>query len=313
MGRRLILVRFCGFDYSTTKFEIRISKGHHLTQNYVCTMTLEIANSLFNQQRYKDALALYDRLLNDDRKNIEAYFMRGLTHHALLDASAALADLSKVIELDNHHHEAFFNRALILAEQGDLTTAKIDVECAMATYGADSYDYLMEGIELSHRLKHYADLKTYAERLAKLEPDLIYATESCAFAYLGLGEYEQALNCFEQVLRVLPQEAAVYNNIGYTYCLMGDYNQAIPYLNTCIKYDPDFAYAYANRGYAKLERGSIDSALKDVKYSLELDPSNGDAYFVRASIHQTLGNNEAAISDFELARTLGYDWPTSEQ
>ena len=270
---------------------------------------MEIGNALFDQQRYREALGIFKTLLVQEPQHLEGLLMRGLTKHALLDVAGALADLDRVVELDSQHDNAYFNRALIKQEQGHFAAAKIDVECAIACYESESYEYLLTALELSERLKHHEDTEKYARKLAKIAPDIQGLNDAIGLALLGQRDYAAALPFLERALTERPRDAIAYNNLGYAYCLMKEYNKAIPYFNTAIKYDPDFAYPYANRGQAKLELGGVDIALVDVEYALELDPSNGDAYHTRARIHRALGNEEQALTDFAYAETLGYEWP----
>ena len=270
---------------------------------------MEIGNALFDQQRYKEALEIFDHILAQEPLHVEGLMMRGITKHALLDIDGALIDLDRAIELDGRHDNAYYNRALIKEEQGDFAAAKIDVECAIACYHGDSYEYLAAAFDLSQRLKHYEDIEFYMRKLARLEPDMLGIDDNIGLAKLGQGAYEDALPYLNRALSQRPTHAIAYNNVGYAYCMLKEYNKAIPYFNTAIKYDPEFAYAYANRGQAKFELGGVDIALNDIEYSLELDPGNGDAYHTRARIHLALGNKEQAQADFALAETLGHEWP----
>jgi tetratricopeptide (TPR) repeat protein len=66
------------------------------------------------------------------------------------------------------------------------------------------------------------------------------------------------------------KSASVYNNIGITYFDLGQYQLALDNYNEAINIKPDYSYAYNNRAFVYLNTGNIESGCKDAKKACEL-------------------------------------------
>ena len=61
----------------------------------------------------KGALANYNKAIELNPKNSEAYYKRGLLKEALIDEKGAVEDFTKAIALDPKNIEAYLNRGII--------------------------------------------------------------------------------------------------------------------------------------------------------------------------------------------------------
>lgn len=74
---------------------------------------LDRGNHLQNIQKYKEAIADYDKYIEADQTNQSAYMNRGNAHERLKQYDLALMDYTKVIELKPNDTIAFFNRGVV--------------------------------------------------------------------------------------------------------------------------------------------------------------------------------------------------------
>jgi tetratricopeptide (TPR) repeat protein len=84
----------------------------------------------------------------------------------------------------------------------------------------------------------------------------------------------------------------------------GDYEAAIQGYDEALKHSPDYVVAYYNRGSAYHHIGALDSAITDFARVLELDPEQVAAYRQRGLIYARKGNYERAIQDYDAALAL---------
>ena len=78
--------------------------------------------------------------------------------------------------------------------------------------------------------------------------------------------------------------AIAYYNRGLAYNSKGQYDRAIQDYDQAIRLKPDFALAYGNRGFSYLKKGSLrdlDQAIADSQQALRLDPSLGRSYLLK--------------------------------
>ena len=112
----------------------------------------------------------------------------------------------------------------------------------------------------------------------------------------------------------------VYYNQGNTYYQMGDYEGAIENYNQALRLNPKDAQAYLNRGSARIEvaqhSGDPDrvykAAIEDFNQSLQLKPNQGEAYIGRGMVRYEIAqysknpdrDYQQAINDFNQALRL---------
>jgi tetratricopeptide (TPR) repeat protein len=116
------------------------------------------------------------------------------------------------------------------------------------------------------------------------------ALDGRCWAYHTKEQFNLAIQDCDASIRIRPRYSYVYNNLGTAYVGLGDYRNAVAAFNTSIELKPDFYWSRFNRAKALVALGDIGSATKDYEYLLNRDPSNQDIknrlYELRASIAQ---------------------------
>ncbi|MBW4631103.1 MAG: caspase family protein [Iphinoe sp. HA4291-MV1] len=101
-------------------------------------------------------------------------------------------------------------------------------------------------------------------------------------------------------------DADVYNSRGLASFAFRKYKEAINDYNQAIRINPNFSLAYYNRGDAYFALGEKQKAIKDYITAIEVNSTWGnksaaDAYKQKASVYSALGNKQAAIVDYQEA------------
>ncbi|MEH2414348.1 tetratricopeptide repeat protein [Nostoc sp.] len=118
------------------------------------------------------------------------------------------------------------------------------------------------------------------------------------------GNYEGAVEDFNQVIKLDPQNALAYNRRGDAYYRLGDYEQAQADSSQAILLNPEDANAYFDRGFAFSELGKYKEAIADYTQAIKLNSKNAYAYYGRGLALAQLKNNKAAMGDFSKAIAL---------
>ena len=104
---------------------------------------------------------------------------------------------------------------------------------------------------------------------------LVIAYNNRGNAYTGKGQYDLAIQDYNESIKLNPNYAKSFNNRGVAYQKKGEYDRAIEDFDTAIKIDPDYADAFANRAETYQKKGDYPRALKDFDEALRQQPTLG--------------------------------------
>jgi len=90
--------------------------------------------------------------------------------------------------------------------------------------------------------------------------------------YVILGQYERAINDYDEAINLDPQYSGAYLGRGFVYHELGRYEQAIEDLNKTVQLIPYFEYAYLLRANAYIELGEYNKAIEDYNEAIYLAP-----------------------------------------
>ena len=112
---------------------------------------LLITNKSPIQDAYGRTTADYDKAIELDPGNVDAYYQRGDAYDEMGEYGKAIADYSKVIELDPSHALAYFNRAYAYGEMGEYDKAIADYSKAIDLNPSDVEAYYNRGLDYHNK------------------------------------------------------------------------------------------------------------------------------------------------------------------
>jgi tetratricopeptide (TPR) repeat protein len=131
----------------------------------------------------------------------------------------------------------------------------------------------------------------------RIPPGASFASLSRGDANKSQGNWNQAIEDYNEVIRVEPNYELAYNNRGLANYQKGNYDQAIADFNEALRLNPNYADAYRNRGRAYYAKGNVDLALADYNQALSLNPDDAPAYNGRAYVYLAKKNHRQAVAD----------------
>lgn len=123
-------------------------------------------------------------------------------------------------------------------------------------------------------------------------------------AYQSKGEYQRAIQDYDEALRIDPDSALAFNNRGSAFQHMGDYDRALQDYDRAIRLDGSFALAYNNRGRAHHLKEEYVEAIKDYGEAIGIDSDHPLAFYNRGLARFDQGFYIAAVPDFVRAVQL---------
>ncbi len=100
-------------------------------------------------------------------------------------------------------------------------------------------------------------------------------TENCE-----RGRYDQAIQEFNQALKLKPNDAAILDCLGVAHYAKGLNDQAIQYFTQAIKADPKYTLSFMRRANVYDTMGEYDKALADLQQAKSLG-HKVDSDFIR--------------------------------
>jgi tetratricopeptide (TPR) repeat protein len=134
---------------------------------------------------------------------------------------------------------------------------------------------------------------------------LATAFDNRGVAYRRKGEYERALQDYEQAIRLNPSNATAYNNRGIIYRIKGEYGRAIADYDEAIWLkNGDFPAAYYNRALANADKGEYELSLRDFDVVMRFNQRNALALYARGWTLLKKGDTEAGKNDISAAKAI---------
>jgi tetratricopeptide (TPR) repeat protein len=134
---------------------------------------------------------------------------------------------------------------------------------------------------------------------------LATAFDNRGVAYRLKGEYDLALQDYEQAIRLNPDNANAYNNLGVIYRIKGEYDRAIAAYDEAIWLkNSDFPAAFYNRALAYADKSEYDRALADFDVVMRFNAKNALALYARGLTLLKKGDGEAGTAYIAAAKEI---------
>jgi tetratricopeptide (TPR) repeat protein len=213
----------------------------------------------FDQGNYDEAIRLLTKSIEAKPKHTFSYFTRGAAWKAKGNLDKAIADFSKVIELDPK-----FVDGLGYWSRGNAWYDKGNYDKAIADY--------TKAIEIK---------STYAESYS-----------SRGNAWYAKGDFDKAIADYTKAIEIDPKDANIYYRRGLSWYYKGDYDKAIGNYTKAIEIEPKGANVYFSRGNAWVKKGDYDKAVANFNKAIEIEPNHAYAYNSLAWLTATCPNDK---------------------
>jgi tetratricopeptide (TPR) repeat protein len=132
-----------------------------------------------------------------------------------------------------------------------------------------------------------------------------------AYRYHRQGKFKQAIQMYQQVLRVKPDHRDALFNLASAYIQLTAYSEALPLLRKLRSYDDGNPDVLVNLAIVEIGMGNSTEAihLLDLAAKQYADPKF-EIYFHRAAALSRLGRLEEALRSYKSAEELNPKHPT---
>ncbi|EXB54601.1 putative UDP-N-acetylglucosamine--peptide N-acetylglucosaminyltransferase SPINDLY [Morus notabilis] len=241
---------------------------------------LSYANILRSRNKFVDALALYENVLEKDAGNVEAHIGKGICLQMQNMGRLAFDSFAEAIRLDPQNACALTHCGILYKDEGRLVDAAESYQKALTadpSYkpAAECLAIVLTDLGTSLKLAGNTQegIQKYFEAL-KIDPLYAPAYYNLGVVYSEMMQYDVALNYYEKAASVRPIYAEAYCNMGVIYKNRGELETAIACYERCLAVSPNFEIAKNNMAIALTDLGT--------KVKLEGDINQGIAYYKKA-------------------------------
>ena len=233
----------------------------------------------------------------------------------------AEALLQEIITERNDFDVAYTNLAVIYKEQGRILDA-----LQVLKYGHEqlprNYEILLTYISYLLTANRYHDVVEvfHSQQLRKVDHDP-EIWNSLGAAYIGLSEFEKALEAFDKALSIDSEYPVALSNSGLAYYSLYYKSNNINYLKIslesferAIDLDPDHIAAFNGLGIVHFEMKDFKEAESDFKKALAINPDHANSRYNLALTYLEKGEKKSALQHFTTYKNKFYtNLPDSEK
>jgi protein O-mannosyl-transferase len=150
----------------------------------------------------------------------------------------------------------------------------------------------------------YRDAETLYRTTILQNPNCWMCYNNLGAIFLHERRMPEAMQQFEEAIRIRPQSADALGNLGNVLVALGRPQEAMPYFQKAFQSTSDYGEAKLRFGSALLEMNRVDEAISDIKEGARLKPNNAAAHSLLGAALRRSGQLPAAKAEFQEAIRL---------
>lgn len=147
--------------------------------------------------------------------------------------------------------------------------------------------------------KRLSAVRQVIEKAIEMKGSASQKTMEIALNLFNSGQYEEAKNAFQEVIRLDPTEIDAYTHLAYIYGLEADYDSAIQYYQKALEIDPNNVVALEGLAWAYQVIGENDEAGDIYRQLTEINPENPEYWVCVGEICRIEDDFEDAIAAYQ--------------
>jgi tetratricopeptide (TPR) repeat protein len=200
---------------------------------------LKLAELYLYIGKNEKSIEYINKALKIDQYNAKAYFMKGMNYKELKDTAKAISSMQTAVEQDQNYYHAYMQLGILCAAKKNpiaiqyyKNAIRIVPNSTEAWYAIGKY-YQDAG--------DWENAITTYNALIAARAQNKYASYNLGVIYLvNLKKYQLALEHFTEALKIDPDYVEAYYGRGVTYHALGDEKQAMDSYQQCLRINPDY-------------------------------------------------------------------------
>ncbi|WP_041237853.1 serine/threonine-protein kinase [Gloeothece citriformis] len=260
-------------------------------------------NTLYQLQRYQDALQAYEASLDTNPNNPPTWKGKGDALQALKRYQNALEAYDEAIQLQPNYWQAWMERAEVLEKLGKNSEAIYSYE-KVIDFTPNEWQAWQNLGEIQVKLQDYATALVSLNKSLQINPDDEWSWYQKGFALQNLKNYEEAIKSYEKAVKINPSFSQAWYQKGNSYMNLEKYSQAGESYRQAVQFQPDLYQAWYSQGIALNRLNRYREALKAFEEGTQIQPNSFEAWYQKAWTLQTLNRYGEAVEAYNTATRL---------
>jgi tetratricopeptide (TPR) repeat protein len=203
---------------------------------------LSQGNALFWKDRYKEAITAYDKALQLQPDNAQAWYQKGSSLRHIKRYAEALESFNRALEIEPDNYLIWIEHGAVLDRWDRLEEALKSYGRAIEIAPENSYSSLAwynRGVTLDKLGRVEEAFKSH-ERAVEIKPNNHKAWDKRGCILIKLNRYEEAVLSFDRTLEISLDKANPWYNQSCYFALHDELDKTLEYLKKAIELDPKY-------------------------------------------------------------------------
>jgi tetratricopeptide (TPR) repeat protein len=203
--------------------------------------------------------------------------IRGNDYFDKHDFDNAINEYDKSIQINSQNADAYIQRGFALSYKGEIELAEADYQSAIAINPNLNNEPSIKCVSYGYKQGIAEEAIENCSKSISTNPFVALFYFKRGTAYQTKTEYNQSVSDYTKAIELEPNFFGAYYNRGLIYITQGNYNWATADLDKVILLNPKLTNAYIRRGWIYEKQKNYEKAIADYKDALQIDPNNEEA------------------------------------
>ena len=267
---------------------------------------LSLAKAYISLNQVSETLPYLRDYVSNQPRDAEGYEIEGEVYRKLGQFGEAVAALRKAVAMNPQSYQGHYNLGFCLARLGQTDEGIEQLKEAAKIKPAAPEPAYELGLLLSKKDGTNAGQGEFDKfQQVKQENQRNYRADTLneqGNKAMREGRWRDAVEDYNEALRLNPGDAPYYFNVSLAYSKLGDRGAEEAALAKAVQVDPKLAKAHNQLGLRFMEDGKLADAEKELKAALEVDPHYAEAESNLGVLYARQGKNSAAEALFQKAQ-----------
>lgn len=262
------------------------------------------AKTLYELKEYKEALAAYDKAIQLEPDYLPAWSGRGFTLNKLQRYQEAIASFNKALQLENQDPEVWNAKGEALTKLNEYDQALKSYDKAIE-FNKEYYEAWYNKALLLQNLKRYDEAMTAYDKVLELKQDYERAWYNRGNVLVNLQRYQDAIAAYDKAVQYKPTFYQAWLSKGNVLINLQRYPEAIESFEQVIKYNRKNYQAWYGRGWSLHQIKRYEEAVTSYNQAIELNRKNYQVWYNRGNSLYNLNKYQEAISSYN--KSVNYE------